>query len=218
VNPGRPIEPAASNVNGLQDADLTDAPEFAAIAGTLSALLQDAVLVAHNAAFDVGFLTAEYAIARLGPPSPPVIDTLDLARQLFSFPRNNLDALAREFRVAAEGRHRAEGDVWTLYQVFGRMLEELRQRGDWSVADLLGAQSSQLSLASPSLDHLTEPIRAAVGSGCPVTICYRDGEGLSTERVVRPLWANANYLIGYCELVRAQRTFRLSRIEDAWLS
>jgi DNA polymerase-3 subunit epsilon len=217
VNPHRPIEPAASNVSGLRDADVAGAPDFESLVGPLTARLEGAVLVAHNAEFDVGFLTAEYAIARAQPPSVPVIDTLALARQLFQFPRNNLGALAEEFGVRADRRHRAEGDAWTLYEVFLRMLEDLAKRGDWTVGDLIGAQSQHVCLKAPNSLHLTEPIRAAVGSGCPVTICYTDGDGLTTERIVRPLWANDSFLIAYCHTVKEQRTFRLDRIEDAWV-
>jgi DNA polymerase III epsilon subunit-like protein len=154
VNPHRPIEPAASNVSGLRDADVAGAPDFESLVGPLTARLEGAVLVAHNAEFDVGFLTAEYAIAR------------------------------EEFGVRADRRHRAEGDAWTLYEVFLRMLEDLAKRGDWTVGDLIRAQSQHVCLKAPNSLHLTEPIRAAVGSGCPVTICYTDGDGLTTERIV----------------------------------
>ena len=60
VNPGRPMDPGASRVNGIYDHDLVSAPSFADIAGELHSMLDGAVLVAHNARFDAAFLGIEY--------------------------------------------------------------------------------------------------------------------------------------------------------------
>jgi predicted DNA-binding transcriptional regulator YafY len=65
---------------------------------------------------------------------------------------------------------------------------------------------------------LPQPLVEAVGRRHPVTICYVDAGGNATERTVEPLWANHTYLIAWCRLKKTQRTFRLDRIVDAWLS
>src|SRR5688572_22660956 len=52
VQPGRSIDPQASQVSGIRDADLLQASSFTAIAGELTALLDGALVVAHNAQFD----------------------------------------------------------------------------------------------------------------------------------------------------------------------
>jgi DNA polymerase-3 subunit epsilon len=64
VNPQRPISPGAARVNGLSDADVSQSPLFAEIAGQVLDRLEGAVLVCHNAPFDLGFLDAE--LSRLG--------------------------------------------------------------------------------------------------------------------------------------------------------
>ena len=61
VNPQRPISPGARRVNGLSDAELQPAPLFASIADQVLARIDGAMLVCHNAPFDLGFLEAEYA-------------------------------------------------------------------------------------------------------------------------------------------------------------
>lgn len=63
VDPGRPIR--NSNVHGIADADVAGAPTFAELAPTLAHLLTGRVLVAHNAPFDIRFLTAEASGAGL---------------------------------------------------------------------------------------------------------------------------------------------------------
>lgn len=218
ANPGRPIEPAARAVNGLDERELAAAPLFRQIIDGVTEHITDAVVVAHNAEFDAAFLAAEYAIARQTPPEVVVLDTLALARRLFSFPRNNLGALALEFGAPQSNRHRAEGDVRTLRRVFDAMMDRLGGHAPWTVGDLMRAQQVHVSMAPPSTRHLTEPLRHAIETGCPVTICYEDAYGQVTERVVEPLWANGTYFIGFCRLVRGQRTFRLDRIDDAWVT
>jgi len=219
VNPGRPIDRDASRVNGLRDEDVTLAPRFRDLVPRLDELLSDVVLVAHNAPFDSAFLVAEYAIARMPPPDVPVLDTLELSRRLFRFRRNDLASVAVQLGVPLAGtRHRAADDVRTTYQVLLRMAEELAGRGLDNVGKLLVAQGRVVSLRPPRPDGLPEPLAQAIGQRRPITICYVDAGGNASERVVEPLWANRSYLIAFCRAKRAQRTFRLDRIVDAWLA
>ncbi len=60
VNPGRPIGPGARAVNGIANREVADAPSFDSLIPRINAGLDGAVLVAHNAPFDLGFLRAEY--------------------------------------------------------------------------------------------------------------------------------------------------------------
>src|SRR5215207_2490448 len=64
INPQRPVSQGAFEVHGLSDAFLADKPVFAAVADGFLDFVGDAKLVAHNAAFDIAFLNAEFA--RLG--------------------------------------------------------------------------------------------------------------------------------------------------------
>ena len=63
VHPQRPMHPGALAVHGITDAMLVGAPIFATLLPQIHALLQDAVLVAHNARFDMGFLRHEWQLA-----------------------------------------------------------------------------------------------------------------------------------------------------------
>src|SRR4051794_32149834 len=76
-NPGIPIPREASEVSGLRDEDVVDAPPFEKSAATIHALLASAVSVAHNYPFDQRFLTHELGRAGLKWPSPSAeIDTV----------------------------------------------------------------------------------------------------------------------------------------------
>ena len=99
VYPERSVSEGAFRVNHITPEMLAGAPTFDAISDLLLELMEDAVLVGHNAPFDLGFLTAELEIARRPPPEGPVVDTLALARRAYGLPRNSLEALSDALAV-----------------------------------------------------------------------------------------------------------------------
>ena len=124
VDPGRPISPGAYAVNRIEPEMLAGAPTFEAVASSVLDLMKDAVLVAHNAPFDLGFLANELEIAGLPPPEGPVVDTLVLSRRAFNFASNSLSAVASALAVPVEPTHRAMVDVETMRHVLEEISEE----------------------------------------------------------------------------------------------
>ncbi|HEY4439966.1 MAG TPA: 3'-5' exonuclease [Candidatus Elarobacter sp.] len=107
VNPGRPIPPRATEVHGIADADVADAPPLAEVAPTLRRLCMGAIVVAHNAGFDRGFLPML--------AGRPGLCTLRLARHLLPELRSHANQALREtlgiaLPAGAEA-HRAFSDV-----------------------------------------------------------------------------------------------------------
>jgi DNA polymerase-3 subunit epsilon len=222
VDPGRSITPGAFRVNRISADMLVGAPEFAAVAESLLALLEGAVLVAHNAAFDLGFLAAELEIARLPPPQGPAVDTLALARRIYHFSRNGLQAVASALGVEAVDAHRAMGDVWTTWQVLENMLEELDVRwGVTTLAGLLALQGGPIPYPHAQALPLPPAIAEALENRGQVLMRYVDGKGQESERVVSPLRVQERhgylYLLAHCYRADALRTFRLDRVLDLLL-
>lgn len=123
LNPERSVESGALEVHGLTDDFLADKPRFADIAGELVEFIRDAELVIHNAAFDVGFLDAEFERLDEGPRVADictVLDTLMLARDLHPGQRNSLDALCKRYEVDNANRtlHGALLDSEILAEVY----------------------------------------------------------------------------------------------------
>ena len=122
INPqGRPVHPDALAVHGISDADLVGKPAFPDLVADLQAFLDDAMLVAHNANFDIGFLDAEFG--RLGLPRidpARVVDTLALARRKHPMGPNSLDALCRRYGIdnSHRTRHGALLDSELLAEVY----------------------------------------------------------------------------------------------------
>ena len=101
VNPGRPV--AATVVHGLTDADVADAPPIAEVLPRVTALLAWKVVVAHNAAFDVGFLNAAYRHAGVdfAIPREATACTMELSKIYLPPGRHSLAASARRAGVRA---------------------------------------------------------------------------------------------------------------------
>jgi len=110
VNPGRDIGP--TRIHGIEAWEVADAPTMADILGDIATQLSDTVIVAHNATFDLGFLSAEFA--RSGNPLPPVpyVCTLEIAASMDGdFPSRKLEALCEYFDVLLPRAHSAIDDA-----------------------------------------------------------------------------------------------------------
>lgn len=126
VNPGRPIPGQASAVHGIYDLDVSGAPAFAEAATSFFPFLTDAVLIAHNASFDSGFLSAEAERARLPCPDNPVYDTIPLARAARPrLPSYALGKLAASFGIRQSAAHRGEDDARVCMEIFCRCVNLL---------------------------------------------------------------------------------------------
>ncbi|MDB5480594.1 MAG: dnaQ [Caulobacteraceae bacterium] len=123
INPERDIDPDAERVHGLSRAFLSDKPVFAdtAVGHALLEFLGDATLIAHNAAFDRGFLNHE--LDRAGLPivaESRWIDSLALAQSRYPGMYNSLDALCKRFKIslAEREKHGALIDAQLLAGVY----------------------------------------------------------------------------------------------------
>lgn len=123
INPDREVEEEAISVHGITNEFLADKPRFAEIAQEFFEFIEGAELVIHNAAFDVGFMDAEFA--RLKPVRKVadhcgVLDSLAVARRKHPGQKNSLDALCKRYGVDNSNRelHGALLDAEILADVF----------------------------------------------------------------------------------------------------
>jgi DNA polymerase-3 subunit epsilon len=153
VNPGVPIPPFIQRLTGISNAMVADAPPFSAVAPALHALLDGAVLVAHNVRFDHGFLL--HAFEREGLLlKVKTLCTVRLSRSLYpQFKSHGLDALMQRHGLSTQARHRAMGDVVVLQQWLALVGAELG-------ADALRqAAQHQLQGSAALPPHLETPLR-----------------------------------------------------------
>lgn len=165
VNPGVPIPAFIAVLTGITDAMVAHAPTEGVAVPAFLHFARDAVLVAHNAPFDVGFLRAACRRLDLPWPSPTVLDTVRLARQALTrdeAPNVKLATLARVFRSSVEPSHRALADARATVDVLHGVLERLGNRGVRSLADLEEWQH-RVTPAQRAKRHLADTVPAAAG-------------------------------------------------------
>lgn len=129
VNPGFPMSPEVIAIHGITNEMVQNAPAFADILPRIVGVLDNCVLVAHNADFDLSFLRAEFESCGVNFPDYPVIDTLKLARKSGRFERNRLGLIAQELGINCQGWHRAMADTKMAEQIFYYFLATLNKHG-----------------------------------------------------------------------------------------
>lgn len=139
VNPGRPIPAASTAVHGITGAMVADAPGIEEVGRRLHKFAEGAVLVAHNAPFDMEFLRRHEA--GIGASfDNPILDTVLLSAVVFGQGEaHSLDALTHRLGITIpeEARHTALGDAAATADAFLRLLPMLRARGIVTFGDVL---------------------------------------------------------------------------------
>ena len=126
VNPHKPIPPEITELTGISDETVADAPDLPEALDKFFAFLGDRVLVAHNAGFDLSFLKA--ACKRLEIEREfTYIDTLEMSRIMLPYlNRFKLNILAKELQVGPFEHHRASEDAAVLARIWIKLLEKLK--------------------------------------------------------------------------------------------
>lgn len=139
VNPGRSIPPSATAIHGVDDAMVADAPRAVEAIDRFQRFCEGAVLVAHNAPFDMEFLyRREASIGRVF--ENPVLDTVLLSAVVFGqWDTHSLDALVERLDIdlPASLRHTAMGDAVATAEAFIKLKDILTARGIERLEDLL---------------------------------------------------------------------------------
>ncbi|MCO5161472.1 MAG: DNA polymerase III subunit epsilon [Mesorhizobium sp.] len=139
INPdGRQIDPEAQAVHGITMEQLAGKPTFGGIIEEFETFIEGAVLVAHNAGFDMNFINAEFA--RHGRPpidANRVVDTLAIARRKHPMGPNSLDALCKRYGIdnSHRTRHGALLDSGLLAEVYIELIGGKQATFGLSVTD-----------------------------------------------------------------------------------
>lgn len=138
INPQRHIE--ATEIHGISAADVFGAPTFEQISDKLVDSLSDRVLVAHNAAFDAGFLHQElHKCGRCNAEAFPAIDTMKLARTYLSLPKVKLTDCCDHLGIQNQLAHSALSDADATAQLFLHFLNNTSALNDGYIDELLAA-------------------------------------------------------------------------------
>ncbi len=143
VNPKVPIPFRITQLTSITDSMVMDAPDIETVLPQFLAFVKDAVLVAHNASFDVGFLEQNCRYQDIVPDFTSV-DTVSLARILLpSLSKFKLNVVAKALNITQEHHHRAVDDARVTAEIFVKFIEMLRERKveDLTQLNQLGAHN-----------------------------------------------------------------------------
>ncbi len=172
VNPCGTIPPFIAVLTGITDTMVATAPRIEAVLPSFLEFARGAVLVAHNAPFDTGFLRHFTQRCGLDWPVFDVIDTARLARRVVTrdeTPDCKLASLARLFGAATTPNHRALADARATVDVLHGLIERLGNLGVHTLEEL-ATFSSSVSAAQRRKRHLAEGLPSGPG-----VYLFRDG-------------------------------------------
>ncbi|MCR4907405.1 MAG: PolC-type DNA polymerase III [Lachnospiraceae bacterium] len=153
VNPEVPIPFRIQNLTGIRDKMVQDADLISEVLPRFLEFSKGAVMVAHNASFDISFV--KHNAKELGLPfDKMVLDTLELSRTLLTdLNRHTLDRVAEALGVSLENHHRAVDDAAATGEIFIKLSEILRKRGIFDFDGIASLRSDRALTAKRLRSH-----------------------------------------------------------------
>lgn len=223
VNPQREIPPEITNLHGITESMVADAPTCEEAVKMFFDYVQEDPLVAHNASFDENFISFNCHKYRMEAGSNAIYDTLILSRRLFpELKSHGLASLTSVFKIEHEVKHRGMPDVIGTAGVFRECISRLERRGirtrsefdEW-YGEVIRFSPEKYNLLV-SLPEEYALLKQAVETGALLEVTYEDRTSKRTRRLIQPqglFVSHGNlYLTAYCHLRQAYRNFKLERI------
>ena len=222
INPERPIPEEVIQIHGITDDMVADRETAQPV---LERFIEfcggDTILIAHNAPFDISFISCELDRTGLTFGDNPIIDTVDMARRFFpQLPSYSLLSLSKHFEIVEFQNHRALSDALMVWKLFLRIIEKFPPVSNLKAfKKLLTVYTmSQWKVEQRELPEEYRPLKQAIENNLAVEIVYAGVGKKAQPRVIRPTEVHCLgaifYINAFCEKAKAERTFRLDRIES----
>ena len=155
-NPHERLSDVIINLTHITDDMLVDAPEIEEVLTEFKAWVGDAIFVAHNASFDMGFIDTGYEHVGIGASTNAVIDTLELSRTINTeYGKHGLNFLAKKYGVELTQHHRAIYDTEATAYMFIKMLKQLEELDVHNHQDINTSLSNEDAYKRARPNHVT---------------------------------------------------------------
>lgn len=229
IKPTQTMSEKIIGIHGITNEMVADAPPVAEVMPKLHDFIQGAVVLAHHAPFDVGFLAWEFEKLGLELPTEPVLCTSLLSRQLIKeSPNHKLQTLIGILNLDRGQAHRALDDARACWGVAHACFQRAAKDSS-SVATLerlreIQIKEIQWELYSIEALRATERLSAVVEATekqLEVEIVYGGGSRPGIERRLRPEGIVRNpdgdYLVAWCPIDQRSKRFYLPKVKSSRL-
>lgn len=221
VKPSVPMGEEVIKIHGITNEMVADAPSITEVLPRFMEFLGDAVLVAHHAPFDLGFLVYELERHGMKIPVTPALCSSLLARRLIpESPNHRLQTLVGVLNLGANTAHRALDDA----QSCQRLAEICFQRmgADATLAEIVNRMGKRVMWADYPLmgsgQQLIKDLVQAISSKKDVDFIYDGGSAKGGTRRMTPLGVvrspDGDFVQAVCHIDRIPKRFYLSRIKE----
>jgi DNA polymerase-3 subunit epsilon len=158
VNPERNIPYFITNLTGITNEMVEDAPRFYEVARNIVEMTEGRTFVAHNARFDYSFIRQEFKSLGFNF-SRDILDTVSLSRRLFPGHRSySLGNICKDLKISINGRHRAAGDALATVKLFELLMQKDRELNHGKPVFIKNKKASKLNakLDLAKLDKIPE--------------------------------------------------------------
>lgn len=155
-NPHEKLSETIINLTHITDDMLVDAPEIEEVLTEFKEWVGDAIFVAHNASFDMGFIDTGYERLGFGSSTNGVIDTLELSRTINTeYGKHGLNFLAKKYGVELTQHHRAIYDTEATAYIFIKMVQQMKELGVANHKDINKKLSNEDAYKRARPTHVT---------------------------------------------------------------
>jgi len=222
INPERPIPEEVIEIHGITDAMVADQETVSPVLKRFIEFCgNDTILIAHNALFDISFISCELERKNMSFGDNVIIDTVDIAHRFFpNLSSYSLLSLSKYFEIAEYQNHRALADALLVWKIFSEMLKKFPPvKNITEFKKLLTTYTmSQWKIEQRELPDEYHLITRAVNNNLALEIVYAGSGKAGQVRIIHPssilCMGEVFYINAYCEKAKAERTFRLDRIES----
>ncbi len=163
INPEKPIPAKVVELTGITDSMVSDKPTIDQVLPRFLEYCGDAPLVAHNARFDIAFISEKARVNKLAF-NPMVLDTLTLSRLILTDKgKHNLDTITKYLNISLDNHHRAVDDAIATAKVFIEFIERLAKLGVKTTTELEEYGRENLAFKYYNVSHITLYARNQAG-------------------------------------------------------
>lgn len=225
LKPSEPMSQEVIDIHNITNEMVAQAPVVADKIGDFHRFIEDGILVAHHAPFDLGFVAIEFEKQNLPLPESPVLCSSLISRKAIpDSPNHRLQTLIQHLNIEQGQAHRALDDARACLEVGLYCFSKIGEQA--SLEDLLKFQEVRLNWKDYSIEHLKDVqayarLAQAIREGREVEMTYMGGSKPGRARKVQPVGIIRNHkgdsLVALSEGKSIPKRYFLSKVSKVMI-